>query len=74
MSDNPIGPLVGAAVGLAAVGLTAKITKDILESSKEEKAKQVQPRKRVVARPITSNNDMDRVERGLNKMLYGGRQ
>lgn len=71
MSDNPIGPLVGAAVGLAAIGLTAKITKDILESSKEEKQKQqVQSRKRIVAPRVTNNTDNDRVERGLNKMLY----
>jgi len=66
MSDNPIGPLVGAAVGLAAVGLTAKITKDILDSSKEEKQN---PRKRVTSPRLTNNTDNDRVERGLNKML-----
>lgn len=70
--DIPLGPIIGTAIGLGLLAGAVKVTKDILESSKEEKEKQ--SRKRVVAKPITSNNDMDRVERGLNKMLYGGRQ
>lgn len=67
MSDNPIGPLVGAAIGLAALGATVKITKDLLADSKEEKKKQ--QRRQLKPNPLTTNNDNDRVERGLNKML-----
>jgi hypothetical protein len=74
MSDElPIGPIIGAAVGLAAIAGTVKLTKYLLDDSKEEKQK-IQTRKRVVSPSITSNNDNDRVQRGLNKMLYGGRQ
>lgn len=70
MSDNPIpiGPIVGAAVGLGIMAGAVKITRDVLDASKEEKAKQ-QARKKIRAPALTTNNDMDRVERGLNKML-----
>lgn len=66
MSDSPIGPIIGAGLGLLALGATVQITKSILDQTKE----QSQPRKKITPKPLTTNTDTDRVQRGLEKMLY----
>lgn len=70
MSDNPIpiGPIVGAAVGLGILGATLGITKKYFDQAKEEK---VPARKNPVIKPITSGTQRGSwdVDRSIEKML-----
>jgi len=68
--DFPIGPIVGAAVGLGILAATVKITKDALDNKERE-----QPRRKVLGYPPkentigTSQSEGFDIDSKINRML-----
>lgn len=74
--DIPIGPIVGAAVGLGILAATAKITRDALDNAKSREQLREQPTRtqplnphQLRPHPIARKDPGFDIDARINKML-----